>query len=358
MSTDVLNGLPAFTDAMQRFPRTRYQGSKRKLATATLTCLADLSYHSVLDAFGGTGAVAYAFKCAGKVVTYNDILAFNHQIGTALVENSCVTLNVETARRIGRRHDGVEYPCFVEDTFEGVYFTREENRWLDITATNIGRIECRYQRAIAWFALCQAAMAKRPYNLFHRRNLYMRTSDVKRSFGNKATWDRSFDAHFLAVVAEANAAVIDSAQPCRAVCGDALEVEGEFDLVYVDTPYIRRNGVGVDYRDFYHFLEGLLHYPQWAEMIDRSSKHLRLVRRANPWCDSARCGAQFRRLFDRFRTSILVVSYRSDGTPSIDELTRWLRELKPNVRVIDNTAYQYALSKNRSSREVLLVGTD
>ncbi len=135
-------------------------------------------------------------------------------------------------------------------------------------------------------------------------------------------------------------------------------MEGEFDLVYVDTPYVRRNGVGVDYRDFYHFLEGLLHYDRWEGMIDRSSKHLRLQRRANPWCDATRCGAQFRRLFDRFRSSTLVVSYRSDGTPSIDELTRWLRDLKPNVRVIDTTAYQYALSKNRSSREVLLIGAD
>jgi len=355
---DVPNGLLAFTDPMQRFPRTRYQGSKRKLAGATLKCLHDLEYHSVLDAFGGTGAVAYAFKLAGKAVTYNDLLAFNHQIGTALVENHRVTLDVESARRIGRRDDGVAYPSFVENTFEGVYFTHEENRWLDTAATNIGRIEGRYERAMAWFALCQAAMAKRPYNLFHRRNLYMRMSDVKRSFGNKATWDRSFDAHVLAAVVEANAAVVDTAQPCRAVCSDALEVEGQFDLVYVDTPYIGRGGVGVDYRDFYHFLEGLLHYDQWADMIDRSSKHLRLRREANPWCDAARCGEQFRRLFDRFRGSVLVVSYRSDGTPSIDELTRWLRDVKAKVRVIDATAYQYVLSKNRSSREVLLIGAD
>jgi len=142
------------------------------------------------------------------------------------------------------------------------------------------------------------------------------------------------------------------------VCGDALEVNGQFDLVYVDTPYIRRNGVGVDYRDFYHFLEGMLHYDRWPEMIDHSSRHLRLKREANPWCEAARCGEQFRRLFDRFRRSILVVAYRSDGTPSVDELARWLRDLKPKVRVINTTAYQYVLSKNRSSREVLLIGAD
>ncbi|MFQ5413411.1 MAG: hypothetical protein ACE5E6_03035, partial [Phycisphaerae bacterium] len=40
-----------------RFPRTRYQGSKRKLAAAIVARLSDLAYRTVLDAFGGTGAV-------------------------------------------------------------------------------------------------------------------------------------------------------------------------------------------------------------------------------------------------------------------------------------------------------------
>jgi len=358
VSTNVPEGLQPFVDPMQRFPRTRYQGSKRKLAAATLRCLGDLEYDTVLDAFGGTGAVAYAFKCAAKAVTYNDVLAFNHQIGTALIENSRTALDEETARSIGRRLEGVVYPSLVEDTFEGVYFTPEENRWLDVAATNIARIECRYRRAIAWFALCQAAMAKRPYNLFHRRNLYMRTADVKRGFGNKTTWERSFDSHFLAAVAEANEAIVDLGRPCRAVCGDALDVKGTFDLVYVDTPYVRKGGVGVDYRDFYHFLEGLLHYDRWADMIDRGSRHLRLTREPNPWCVGARCGGQFRRLFGRYRGSILVVSYRSDGVPSIEELAAWLGDVKRSVRVIDSNRYQYVLSKNRSSREVLLIGSD
>lgn len=34
---------------------------------------------------------------------------------------------------------------------------------------------------------------------------------------------------------------------------DALDVPGDYDLVYVDTPYIPKSGVGVDYLDFYHF---------------------------------------------------------------------------------------------------------
>lgn len=337
------------------FPSTRYQGSKRKLAGAILAHLADLEYTTVLDAFGGTGAVAHAFKCAGKAVTYNDLLAFNHQIGLALIENDSIRLTNEQANAIGVKRRGVDYDDFVERTFEGVYFTDEENRWLDVAIGNIRELRCRYQRAIAWFALFQAAMVKRPYNLFHRSNLYMRTAKVSRSFGNKVTWDRSFPEHFRAFAAEANRALVDSHHRCRAICEDALDIEPRYDLVYIDTPYIAGTGVGVDYRDFYHFLEGMVHYDEWAGMIDYDSKHLRLARRKDPWSDPQSCRDQFSRLFDRFRDSYLVVSYRSDGVPTIRELAEMLAAVKGHVDVIEGDRYQYALSTRRTTREVLLI---
>lgn len=59
-----------------------------------------------------------------------------------------------------------------------------------------------YKKAIAYNALFQSCLAKRPYNLFHRKNLEMRTRDVVRGFGNKATWDRPFSEHFRTFVNE------------------------------------------------------------------------------------------------------------------------------------------------------------
>ena len=200
-------------------------------------------------------------------------------------------------------------------------------------------------------------MAKRPYNLFHRSNLYMRTADVQRSFGNKTSWDRSFPEHFAAFAVEANRAIIDSGGWCRAICGDVLDVEPEYDVVYIDTPYINNRGVGVDYREFYHFLEGMVRYDEWSAMIDHQSKHRRLVPQRDPWADPKTCHEMFRRLFKRFAGSTLVVSYRSDGIPSIDDLVAMLHEVKPNVRLITGDRYQYALSTRRNSREVLLIGT-
>jgi adenine-specific DNA-methyltransferase len=338
------------------FPCTRYQGSKRKLAAAIVKELSELDFHTVLDAFGGTGAVAHAFKRAGKAVTYNDVLSFNHQIGLALIENDQVRLDPEKAAGLGVPGDGVAYDDFIERTFHGVYFTDDENRWLDRAVVNIGSIHDRYARAMAWFAVFQAAMAKRPYNLFHRRNLYMRTAPVRRGFGNKTTWDRGFEEHVRRYVQEANAAIIDAGGSCRATCNDVMLIDSSFDLVYVDTPYINRRGVGVDYRDFYHFLEGLVRYAEWPANIDEASKHRRLLRIENGWTEATRIHGLFNDLFEKFCDSILAVSYRSDGIPTIDELAAAMKRFKRRVRVVELGSYQYVLSTNRRSREVLIIG--
>ncbi len=338
-----------------KFPRTRYLGSKRRLSTAIMEQLRGLSFTTALDAFGGTGAVAYALKRAGKRVTYNDLLAFNHQIGLALIENDSVRLSEDEIKGIGERRGDVVYGDFIERTFQGIYFTDDENRWLDAAVANISQLDGRYKQAMAWFAVFQAAMAKRPYNLFHRNNLHMRTADVKRSFGNKASWDRPFGDHFRVFAEEANQAVFTSGEPCRAICGDALESDPGSDLVYIDTPYINRNGVGVDYRAFYHFLEGMVRYGDWPEMVDARFKHAPLFRETNPWTDPSTCLEAFRSLFERFRDSHIVVSYRSDGRPSIDELFGLLRSMKKNVRVVELARRPFALSTNNRACETLLV---
>lgn len=344
--------------AQNAFPQTRYQGSKRKLAGAVVESVRGLTFTSVLDAFGGTGSIAYAFKRAGKHVVYNDILHFNHQVGLALIENDSFQLSESDLVFLQTAEKGLKYDDFIERTFDGIYFTREENRWLDVVCQNIPRLGCPYRRAIAWFAAFQSAMIKRPYNLFHRSNLYMRLAHVPRTFGNKATWERSFADYFRRFAMQANGAVIDARGHCRASCADVLEMEGEFDLVYIDTPYIKRNRVGTDYQGFYHFLEGMVCYRDWDALIDRRFKHLPLRNDGvQPWSQADRSLAAFEKLFARFRDSILCVSYRNDGIPSIDELAALLSQFKSNVRIIKLCDYQYALSSNRNVQELLIIGS-
>lgn len=342
-------------DFKPKFPKTRYQGSKAKLTGWIWDQLAHLEFDTFLDAFGGTGTISHRLKQENKEVTYNDSLKFNYWIGQALIENSNVTLGKDEVRWILDSYDE-SYPSLVADTFADIYYLDEENKWIDKVITNIRQIQNKYKRSLAFFALAQSCIVKRPYNLFHRKNLYIRTADVKRNFGNKTSWDRPFESWFLQFVSEANQAVFSNGKINRATSQDVYNIDGKYDLVYFDSPYISGKGVAVDFRDFYHFLEGLTNYERWSEMIDMSSPHRRLIRTPNDWIDKNRIYSAFERVFERFSDSILVVSYRSDGIPSESELIRLLARFKSDVKIARFRNYKYVLSKNKTSNEILLIG--
>ncbi len=337
-----------------KFPSTRYQGSKAKFADWIWHEISHISFQTVLDAFGGTGSVAYKLKDNGKAVTYNDILPFNSIIGKAIIENESVLLSESDINLILEERKNIEYPTFIADNFKDIYYTDDENHWLDIVRYNISTIKNEYKRAIAWFALFQSCIIKRPYNLFHRKNLYVRLMDVKRSFGNKKTWDTPFETHFRNFVHEANNAVFNNGVECHSVNTDALNVDSKFDLVYIDTPYINDKGIGVDYADFYHFLNGLVYYDNWANLIDFESKHHRLKRQYNIWSDKDNIINGFVQLIEHFENSILVFSYRSNGIPSIENIVDILIKHNRHNELRYSRDIKYALSDTKS-KEVLII---
>lgn len=349
--------LSLFTEdlpVVAKFPTTRYQGSKQKFVDWIWDCVKDIPFHSALDAFGGTGSVSFRLKEEGKQVTYNDILPFNHIIGKALIENEDTYLNDSEIDILLRKNDNIEYPNFIERTFKDIYFTDEENRWLDIVCTNIRHMGNAYKQAVAYFALFQSCIIKRPYNLFHRKNLYVRMQEVERSFGNKKTWDTSFEIHFRKFIEEANNAIFDNGEMCRSINQDIFDVEPNYDFVYIDTPYLNDRGIGIDYADFYHFLNGLVDYDNWVTRIDYKSKHLRLLRQQNIWNNSSSIHKAFERLFAQFQKSTMAISYRSNGIPSINELVKMLEQLGKKVRIYQSVDMKYVLS-TKQSNEILIV---
>jgi adenine-specific DNA methylase len=342
-------------DVVANFPSTRFQGSKQKIVPWIWEVIRDLKFTTVLDAFGGSGSVAWLLKKQEKVVTYNDLLKFNWMIGLALIENQRELLSEAMVDNILNIQPGKRYPTFIGDTFQDVYFTDDENQWLDIVVTNIKEIKDIYQQALGYFALFQACLVKRPFNLFHRKNLYLRLSDVERNFGNKTTWDRSFESLFRKYATEANRGVFNNFQKNQALNLDVFEAPAGYDLVYIDSPYISKQGIGTDYPGFYHFLEGLVQYPEWGRLIDYQTKHRRLRSFPSVWTSRKEIYPAFDRLFEKFRESILVVSYRLDGIPTIEELVALMKKYKRRVNEVRQYNYKYALSKKETA-EVLLVG--
>lgn len=344
---------------VRKFPQTRYQGSKLKLNNWLEATFRNLNFNSVLDAFGGTGAVSYLLKDLNKTIHYNDLLGFNYIIGKALIENGKTKLSQNDLVKILTPDPSFSYKTIIQDNFRDIYYLNEENQWLDMVTQNIHRLNDEYKQALAFWALFQSCLIKRPYNLFHRKNLYVRTSNVRRTFGNKTTWDKPFVEHFLKFAIQANQTIFCNGKENKSFNKNAVEIEqvkneNTYDLVYIDTPYIPAKGPLTNYFEFYHFLEGLTHYDTWESRVDYKSKHRKLQSNYNPWCDKKNISKEFEKLFDNYRNSTLVVSYRQDGIPSIDELVAMLKkhEKKVSVRFED---YKYVLSTKKNIKETILI---
>lgn len=351
-----------------KLPSTRYQGSKRKLIPWIYENVKDLDFESAIDIFGGTGVISYLFKKMGKCVTYNDYLRFNAYIGEALIENDDVILSQNDLQFLLDFRESQDKE-FVQHTFKGIYYTDEENRFIDCLVSNIGRLDnkysgllLKYKRAIAYYVLFQCCLIKRPFNLFHRNNLYLRTAEIPRSFGNKKTWDIPFGLLFQKFSEEINAAVFSNGKRNSVLNQTAFEIyDTNYDLVYMDPPYFSKTRTThtTDYKRMYHFLEGLAYYDNWHNLIDYNSSNLRLKDNNNGWSKNSNLLSIFESLFERFVNSIIVLSYKSPGLPTEEEIGTALKKYKKNVKIM-RKPYNYALNKSNGKKgeniELLIIG--
>ena len=353
----------------KKFPTTRYQGSKRKILPWLYNSFRELDFHTALDACGGSGSVSYLLKKMGKSVTYNDELHFNYQIGKAIIENQSCQLTQHDLSQLESFHKSVIYNDLIVRNFSGFYYLPDENVWLDKITSNIVNMNhyqseiLQYKKALAFYALFQASLIKRPFNLFHRKNLNLRTNDVKRNFGNKVTWEKSFNSYFLKFASEVNNLVFDNGLKCHALNQSLLELDPYgYDLVYIDPPYIRKQGSNEssNYLKCYHFLEGLSKYNEWEESIDFDSINLRLnyIDQQNIFKKEI-IYKTIEEILLRFRNSKIVFSYKKGGIPSIDFIVKTMKKNGKKVYT-SSKHYQYALNHQngdaKKNREVLIIG--
>jgi adenine-specific DNA-methyltransferase len=340
-----------------QYPSTRYSGSKRRFLGWIWEKISDIPFESALDVFGGTGSVSLLLKRHGKRVHYNDLLDFNQVIGRAFIENDATRVTDQDIERVLEFRQA-DYPNFIQREFRGRFFLPKENRWLDKVVTNISSVHDRYKRSILLAALFQACLAKRPFNLFHRANLYIRTAAVERTFGNKTTWERPFPELLRRYVAEYNGAIFSNGKTNRVVGGfDAISAPNGVDLVYLDPPYFSASPPrGTNYLHFYHFLEGMADYNHWADRIDRSNKKTKRLSDSEADLRFSRKSSvvtSLESLLDRFQDNIIVLSYQSDGIPSADDTMSMLRKYKRRVTVFEHP-HSYVLSRAQRS-ELLFV---
>ena len=326
-------------DQVEKYPKTRYMGSKRRLINAIWDAASGFEFNSVLDLFSGSGIVGYMFKAHGKRVFSNDYMHMSSTFAKAMIENNSVKLTEKEARALLKRNGKCD--SFVEEKFRGLYFADEENRLIDILRCNIARIKDEYKRAIAMAALVRACTKRRPRGLFTYTGL--RYDDGRRDLR------MPFDMMFLEAVEAINGAVFDNGKDNKALNEDAMEVNVKgADLIYIDPPYFTP-GSDNEYVRRYHFLEGLARDWEGVE-IQENTETKKFKSYPTPFSTRNGASSAFDRIFSKFKNSILIVSYSSNSLPTKDEMIKLMKKYKANVDVVP-IDYRYHFG-NRSDGRV------
>jgi DNA adenine methylase len=312
-----------------QFPDTKYMGSKQRLLPFIMKHVSTLRPRSVLDAFSGSGCVAYALKKSGAQVYANDFLTFCFHTARATVENNSVQLTSDDVQALMRSNPAA--PTFVRDTYKDLFFDYTDCEFLDNLWANLQTFTSPLKKSLALAAASRACMKKRPRGLF--------TFTGHKGWDNRLDLKLSMKEQFLLAVDAFNNAVFSNGQQNKAFNRDVFDLDPKLaEVVYIDTPYISPFSDS-DYTRRYHFVEGFCKYWKDCEILQHTStKKLRSYETAF----ASKVGAveAFQRLFDHFKRSTLVVSYSSNGIPNKSEMVKLLKEVKRDV-VVYEAAHRY-----------------
>lgn len=306
---------------LENFPGTRYMGSKYRVLPFIWDTVKDLQFDSVLDAFAGSTCVSYMFKQQGKRVISNDFMQFAYQYANALIENNTVVLAEDDKKLLlsSNRKAG----SFIADTFAGLYFTDEENHFLDIVRTNIDLLSDEYKKSLALAALSRACMKRRARGIF--------TFTGNRYDDGRRDMQIDLRQHFIENIDAFNKAVFDNSRNNYAFGLDVFELNVDVDLVYLDPPYFTPKSDN-DYSRRYHFVEGLVRNWKGVE-IQQHTVTKKFKRYETPFYSKDTIFEAFEKMFDKFKDQIIVLSYSSNSLPDKSDLVGMLKKSKKHVKV-------------------------
>lgn len=328
----------ALPEQMSKYPATRYMGSKSKLLSEIWSVASQFQFDTVVDLFAGSGVVGYMFKTQGKTVISNDYMAMSATFAKAMIENNDTVLPIEEAEEllIPLR----ESDHFVADTFQGLYYSDEENDLIDTLRMNISSIKNPYKHAIAMTALIRACIKKRP------RGIFTYTGD--RYNDGRKDLQKSLEQQFLEAVQAVNKSIFDNGKINKARHGDAMELKAKMpDLVYIDPPYYSPLSDN-EYVRRYHFVEGLARDWKGVE-IQKNTLTKKFKSYPTPFSTRKGVVDAFDQLFKKFKDSILIVSYSSNSLPTQDEMVAIMAKYKEHVEVVP-IDYTYSFGNQKEAK--------
>lgn len=341
-----------FTAAgIENYPQLRYMGNKYRLLPWISDVLLEYNFESVLDAFAGSGCVSYLLKTMGKRVISNDFLNFCATLSKAIIENEASRICDTTLEKLLEYRPTHKH--FIEKTFSGVFFTPKDLRFLDLVSWNIRSLLDPYQQALATAALIRSCLKRQP------RGVFTVAGDPERYKDGRRDLKLTLKEHFIEQVKVYNNSVFSNGKQNRSVRDDVFNLNGgPIDLVYMDPPYVPRSDDNC-YVKRYHFLEGLSCYWQGVEIME-NTRVKKIKKKYTPFSYRQEAEVAFDRMFRKFSSSTLVLSYSSNGFPDLDILVFLMRRYKKKVKVHSRAhRYHFGTHVNAERNEVkeyLIVG--
>ena len=134
----------ALTDKLPEFPKTRYQGSKRKMLRELQQALFPLDFETCLDLYSGSASVSLLLRYMGKTVNANDYLSFANVAASVLLsatKEKIIETNYQEVLNPLLNDTPTRNQRLVANNFGGIYFLDEENIQIDNFCQNITTLD-------------------------------------------------------------------------------------------------------------------------------------------------------------------------------------------------------------------------
>ena len=326
----------SLSDQMLKFPTTRYMGSKNKILPYIRDITREFDFSSAIDLFSGSGIVSYMLKSEGKAVISNDYMALGSTFSKALIENNSEILPLKLAKKLLCKNE--KNDKFVQSNFKDLYFADEENILIDNIRANIRGLRNPYKKALALSALCRACTKKRPRGIF--------TYTGNRYDDGRKDLKTSIEDHFINAVDIFNNAVFDNKKINLSIRKDAMDLTSSGNFVYMDPPYYSLCSDN-EYIRRYHFTEGICCNWEGVEM-QWHTKTKKFKNYPTPFSNKENAKDAFDKLFDKYKKSIILVSYSSNCLPTLDEMVEMLAKYKKDVKVL-SIDYRYSFANQKEN---------
>ncbi len=319
---------------------TNYIGSKQKLIDWIWKHTPE-DVGSVIDAFSGSGVVAYMYKTKGLRVIANDRLRYSYHAARAIVENSSVRIDEDELAAL--LADNLKAGTFVRDNFKGIFFAKGVHGVIDQIRANADKLE-GFKKDIALFALGKTCMSgKGGFGHFSSSTDYGKRQDTPEEFRER----------FADNIARINALIFDNGKECKALNKDINEVlpEAKVDLAYFDPPYATEFST-TNYEKSYHFVEGLMTYWDGLTLVtDSKTKHYQTEHKTVTKANANEFFSTF--LASAKHIPNWLISYRDHAYPNESEMKDIISASGMSSRM-QSQQHKYHISSKHSENSVAM----